>query len=327
MILKKNQMRKSPGFTPPDMAERHATVDRFIESTAETLRVPEVSRELGGHALYLEEALGRLYVPNVGDGFIVWEWDKDDSIPIVAVKPFETFDRFYKYCEPSQRQQRAAGDELSDEEKSIIFRQDRTLYLPNPNVAARVDHRLIPTKINGRTRLRLTRPFILLNLNQCSNKKDESVISPSLLPHELTHCVQYEIVPSYTVEGDCEEEEPPAELFSKELEAYHVGAAVIRGLDAAGKYGDLSNADMISLDVDSERRKTNSPEDPWRSSEVLARKVYRRGHGYVLTGVKTTRSVFGETASRKKQWREFDTPTTSRLRFERINSGEFATEE
>lgn len=229
----------SPYYTSYIQRERHAIVDRAVEASIETLRVPEIAHRLGKYVTSLMDILEHTTVPNVRDNKIRLDAACDSRVPIVPVHPDEVLYR--NPCDvgfnAAQRLSLYGG--FGDKTANLIIEQQQVFAsqvdcpvriesLNESNVLAYVTRCAWPLETTRGTMMLQSSPIVLIDANR-PRRRDSTV-----LLHELTHVYQMHEYPIEMPEDD-----QYRLLVENELEAYHVEAEIIRGYQDAGQYDAL----------------------------------------------------------------------------------------
>lgn len=306
---------QGPGFTESDTRRRHVLIDRTLERAHHALELPEVVQQLGERAAFLTDATNRIYVPTIRHGFVEWGDMPDDGIPLIAAAPLEELTLDQRYSRFSPRQLEAA-DTYARNAPRLINNPPRVLQYPKSSVARTDWQTRLPYKDPNDiiTYFHSDMPVIQLNTEK-RYTKSKGLIEPEAFIHEIAHAVQAEMVPIWLqLRPDLSPPNTHSESLSREIEAYSVGASVTRGLHAAGEYHTHSKVGKRSIAIEQIAQSINDIDNPWRSSQALARCLARKGHSDI-SAVIPVRNRIIEPPSVKKQWARFDEKSTSQFRF------------
>ncbi len=262
-----------PSYTPYLQQERHRAVESVLTSSAETLQIPEVSRQLGHYAAILTKIVDHAVIPNMRDGEIIMDGHSANSIPVIAVRIGErvlrrsrdlVFNPSQKYAINRQYKSGIARDIFKCQAQSYENGPELLQVAPlNTNsVLARVQVNTLKNE-NGAWPMHLySRPLVQFNLDA------GRIFSPVVALHEFTHVMQMNQRPI---------ERANKSMLPNELEAYHVAARIVRGYQDAGKHDELArhtqqNDQDIALEVEALRHQHNgsiSGQQPFSSSPDL----------------------------------------------------------
>lgn len=258
--------------------KRHDIAETALGNTYEALNSASAEAKLGlAHAAALRSALDRMYIPDIRHGHIMLDTMPSFGIPLIVAhrKDRLTLDPAYRI--PNDIQNEAARKKGIDT-KTIDLVRERirqepknglldVSQLPSAGVTTIPQAIRYPSHFNRHREIGayfVGTPIVVLNT------AESNVTAPEVLGHESEHCIQLEEEPI------TDQHRIPAANLSRELGGYYTGDALIG--DHADR-GDipLTRVSYNSQTIEGLRRRHNTPDNPWRSSEDLARDIAAAG--------------------------------------------------
>jgi hypothetical protein len=224
--------------------QRHTMIQNTLRASAETLHIPEVARQLGAYTAALLRVQSHIETPPIINGVVALDGYRSKAIPAVALHIGERVLRRPQDLLFDARQRYEINKEYKSGLARDIFAAFADHYSDTPapegeisfdhkNIAAFVDADIVePEKDSWQVYMR-GRPIMAFNLDA------EQPCTTVDTIHEQTHLVQVlrepiSAIPFYRFDN----------CLSRELEAYHVEAQVLRGCVAAGRIDDLVTNDV-----------------------------------------------------------------------------------
>jgi hypothetical protein len=297
-------------YTPADIRERNAFIDRSIINAQEALNDPALAQDLGARAVSHRRLLDSAFVANIINGvaYIPESKKESDDLPIAALHPGEVvyLSEDFNRQTGTQSQRTAkifdawmprfgSGGELAD---YLIHQSGADIAGPvsmhgitramSAFAAEILDQahllRYFKQPPEGITLLR-KRPAMWLQMYP-----GERFQHSDIMGHELAHVVRYTADPVLTVRS---QRAIDMAALRDELEAYHVGALYCarrylklkpaqlqRILD--GEEVDASGAQM-AIDLLREENLLD-PRDPFKPSGFMLKKIAKLGLSNILHG-------------------------------------------
>ncbi|MGB4759091.1 MAG: hypothetical protein WBP26_03455 [Candidatus Saccharimonadales bacterium] len=286
-------------FTSLDQHERHAYIDKSIETAIGTLQDPQTNWVLGTSLPRLTAVLESAVVSNVHDGYVKvpQEYRGSDRLPIYALYPGETVITPPDFQVQDSKQiqatlriftkwsggiRGAASAYRSLIESSVDRAPTSSVHFPDESVAmtSTSAHVLSHSVLSGNfasapskgVALVKCRPTLVYKMTS-----EEARASSTITVHELVHVSLAQDNPIWTMRS---QRSSNMVALREEFEAYHACTAIASaGLRQNGReqsLEDLSDVGLLALMVERIRRKyRTNPHDPYAPSGAALQEIMK----------------------------------------------------